>query len=121
MKLKLIISSSLLLLIGQIMSASVTYRVYATREGLVGSKTANGHIIQSNDHFCALPSRTVLDSNGSYTYTVTIRNPANGAVANNVPIWDIGPWNTKDNYWHTPRAEFSDLSLGLPEAQAAYQ
>lgn len=97
-----------------------TYRIYATREGLVGNKTANGHIIQSRDHFVALPSGTVLDCNGCSTYTVTLKNPANGSTVTE-KIYDVGPWNTKDNYWHTPRAEFSSLALGLPEAQAAYQ
>jgi hypothetical protein len=97
-----------------------TYRIYATREGLVGAKTANGHIIQSRDHFVALPSGTVLDCNGCSTYTVTLKNPANGLSVTE-RIYDVGPWNTKDNYWHTPRAEFTSLALGLPEAQAAYQ
>ncbi len=97
-----------------------TYRIYATREGLVGAKTANGHIIQSRDHFVALPSGTVLDCNGCSTYTVTLKNPANGLTVTE-RIYDVGPWNTKDNYWHTPRAEFTSLALGLPEAQAAYQ
>jgi hypothetical protein len=104
-----------------LIAAPPTYHVYATREGLVGGTTANGHVIQSNDHFCALPSGTVLNSLGGTTYTVTIRNPANGAVASNVPVWDIGPWNIHDNYWHSPRAEFTSLARGLPEAQAAYQ
>ncbi len=97
-----------------------TYRIYATREGLVGQRTANGHIIQSRDHFVALPSNTVLDCNGCSTYTVTLKNPSTGATVTE-KIYDVGPWNTKDNYWHTPRAEFSSLALGLPEAQAAYQ
>jgi len=97
-----------------------TYHIYATREGLVGGRTANGHIIQSRDHFVALPSGTVLDCNGCSTYTVTLNNPANGLSVTE-KIYDVGPWNTRDNYWHTPRAEFSSLALGLPEAQAAYQ
>src|SRR5947209_5884155 len=70
-----------------------TYRIYATREGLVGGRTSNGHIITSRDHFCALPSTTVVNCNGCYTYTVNIRNVSNGRVVNNVPIWDVGPWN----------------------------
>ncbi|MDB6029559.1 MAG: hypothetical protein JWM68_5782 [Verrucomicrobiales bacterium] len=97
-----------------------TYHIYATREGLVGNRTANGHTIVSRDHFVALPSGTVLDCNGCSTYTVTLKNPANGNTVTE-KIYDVGPWNTKDNYWHTPRAEFSSLALGLPEAQAAYQ
>lgn len=100
--------------------AAPTYHVYATREGLVGYTTANGHVIQPYDNFVALPSGSVLNSNGGYTYTVNITNPANGWVATNVPVWDVGPWNTDDNYWHSPRVIFGDLPIGLPEAQAAY-
>lgn len=37
-----------------------TYRVFATREGLVGGTTANGHVIRERDHFVALPSRRGL-------------------------------------------------------------
>lgn len=99
----------------------VTYRIYATREGLVGQKTANGHIITSRDHFVALPSSTVLNCNGCSTYTVNIRYPANGRTVSNVRVYDVGPWNTQDNYWKSPRAIFNDLPQGLPEAQAAYQ
>ena|GEM_PF-1091452 len=114
-------SGLLLLLCAELVFADPpTYRVFATREGLVGHTTANGHVIVPNDRFVALPSTSVLNPKGGYTYTVTIRNPANGLVATNVPVWDVGPWNTNDNYWHEPRAMFTDLPLGLPEAQAAY-
>jgi len=97
-----------------------TYSIYATREGLVGNHTANGHLIASHDHFVALPSNTVLDCNGCSTYTVFLKNPSNGSSVTE-KIYDVGPWNTKDNYWHSPRAEFTSLALGMPEAQAAYQ
>lgn len=110
----------LLSLLPTVAFAAPTYRVFATREGLVGQRTANGHIIQSHDHFVALPSSSVLNPNGGYTYTVTVRNPANGRVASNVPVWDVGPWNTDDNYWHYPRAMFGDLPVGRAEADAAY-
>ncbi|MDB6027057.1 MAG: hypothetical protein JWM68_3280, partial [Verrucomicrobiales bacterium] len=122
MKIKSIVASGLLFWSGmQALTAAVTYQIFATREGLVGGTTANGHVIQSRDHFCALPSGTSLNSLGGRTYTVTIRNPRNGRVASNVPQWDIGPWNTKDNYWHDPRAMWSSLDRGTPEAEAAYQ
>jgi hypothetical protein len=122
MKIKNILSAGLLLCLGaQALNAQVTYHIYATREGLVGNHTANGHLIVSRDHFCALPSGTVLNSNGGTTYTVNLSNPANGRTKANVPVWDVGPWNTTDNYWHTPRAAWTDLARGLPEAQAAYQ
>lgn len=116
------LASGLLLLIAArvVFADPPTYRVFATREGLVGHTTANGHVIVANDRFVALPSTTVLNARGGYTYTVTIRNPNNGQVAANVPVWDVGPWNISDNYWHEPRAIFGDLPVGLPEAEAAY-
>ncbi|MFC8824591.1 hypothetical protein ACFT9I_04430 [Streptomyces sp. NPDC057137] len=95
-------------------------RVFATREGLVGGTTANGHIIQPNDHFVALPSRRGLSPNGSGQYSVQVCGPARCETA---PVWDVGPWNTKDDYWNpSPTREmFKDLPQGKPEAQAAYE
>lgn len=124
MKSKLFLLSGVCLLLGlESLTAQVTYRVYATRLGLVGNTTANGHVIQQNDQFVALPSRTVLNSLGGTTYTVTITNPANGQTATNVPVWDVGPWNCDDNYWSQNRSSIIQPSLprGLPQAQAAYQ
>ncbi|MFB6949801.1 hypothetical protein ACFCXP_09245 [Streptomyces niveus] len=95
-------------------------RVFATREGLVGGTTANGHIIKPNDHFVALPSRRGLSPNGSSQYSVQVCGPARCETA---PVWDVGPWNTKDDYWNpSPTREmFKDLPQGRPEAQAAYE
>lgn len=109
------------MLLATVASAGPTYRIYGTREGLVGNRTANGHTIVSYDRFCALPSGKSLDCNGCRSKTVTITNPANGKTASNVPVWDVGPWNTKDDYWNSPREYFSGIALGVPEAQAAYQ
>ncbi len=41
-------------------AAALNYRVFATREGLAGFTTANGHVIAERDHFVALPSRRAL-------------------------------------------------------------
>src|SRR5258708_20018692 len=107
MKNKMLVDSGLFFLLNSetlaLFATPPTYHVYTTREGLVGGTTANGHVIQSHDHFVALPSGTVLNGNGGYTYTVTIRNPGNGRVPNEVPFWAIGPWNPKHNYCHNPR------------------
>lgn len=96
-------------------------RVFATREGLVGGTTANGRRIVPRDHFAALPSRRGLSPNntGDYTLVVCARN-LRCAWA---PVWDVGPWNTKDDYWNPSiaRQSFQQLPQGLPEAQAAYQ
>ncbi|MHB8605595.1 MAG: fibronectin type III domain-containing protein [Thermoplasmatota archaeon] len=100
----------------------VTCHVFATREGLVGGTTANGHTIVSHDHFVALPSPRALGTDGGHEFMVTIKNPANGDTATE-PVWDTGPWNTKDDYWApaTVRESWTDLPQCKPEAQAAYQ
>jgi hypothetical protein len=94
-----------------------TMRVWATREGLVGARTANGHVIEPNDRFVALPSRRVLNELGGYDYTVTIHYKGRSAT---VPVWDLGPWNIRDNYWDPSRELFADLQRWMPQAQAAY-
>ncbi len=95
-----------------------TYKVYATREGLVGYTTANGHKIQPNDRFVSLPSWTVLNDKGKSDYQVRITAPnGKSAVA---PVWDTGPWNFKDNYWHNPRSQFKDIAVGVPQAEKAF-
>ncbi|HEY4455619.1 MAG TPA: hypothetical protein VGN81_15010 [Pseudonocardiaceae bacterium] len=99
-------------------AAAESYKVYATDEGLVGQETSNGHIIQPNDHFVALPSRSALSPQGSTSYSVQVCGPTRCETA---PVWDTGPWNIQDDYWDAHRAEFTDLPQGEPEAQAAYQ
>jgi hypothetical protein len=101
-------------------ASAFSARVYATREGLVGGTTANGHVIKGDDHFVALPSRRVLSPNGSGQYSVQVCGPARCETA---PVWDVGPWNTHDDHWNlsAQREQWKDLPQGLPEAQAAYQ
>jgi hypothetical protein len=103
-------------------SVGVTSRVYATREGLVGGTTANGHVIVSRDHFVALPSRRGLSPKGTGDYTVRVCTTS-GSRCEFAPVWDVGPWNTTDDYWNPAgvRQSWTDLPQGLPEAQAAYQ
>ena len=82
-------------------NSSTWYYVLATREGLVGKKTATGMIIQETDIFVALPSRQGLNK------TVQLYNPVND-LSLIAPVRDVGPWNTKDPYWATnsrPQAE----------------
>jgi len=93
-------------------------RIFATREGLVGGRTANGSVIQPNDHFVALPSRRALSSNGGGEYTVRVC--ANGRC-DLAPVRDVGPWNIRDNHWWRPRDQWNKLKRGLPQAQAAYE
>ncbi|MGW9441182.1 SH3 domain-containing protein [Streptomyces sp. NPDC055607] len=97
-----------------------TYRLFATREGLVGGTTANGHVIRERDHFVALPSRRMLASDGGREYRVRLCYKGRCETA---PVWDVGPWNTRDDYWNPPaqRETWRDLPQGRPEAQAAFQ
>jgi hypothetical protein len=97
-----------------------SYRVFATREGLVGGTTANGHVIAEKDQFVALPSGQALDGDGKGDYSVRLCTAAGRCAT--VPVWDIGPWNTDDDYWNAapPRKDFADVPQGTPEAQAAY-
>ena len=102
--------------------APLTYRIYATREGLVGGTTANGHVIRSYDRFVALPSRRALASKGGSEYQVRVCY-ARTAKCTTTSVWDVGPWNTKDDYWNPSsiREMWKTLPQGKPEAQAAYQ
>jgi hypothetical protein len=102
-------------------TAALTYKIYATREGLVGGTTANGHVITSRDHFVALPSGRGLSPKASGSYTVRVCKTDNSRCEY-APVWDVGPWNTKDDYWNpaSVRAEYKDLPQGQPEAYAAY-
>jgi hypothetical protein len=102
-------------------SAPLRYKVFATREGLAGGTTANGHVISDRDHFVALPSRRALSPKNTSDYSVKVC-AANGRCAF-APVWDVGPWNTRDDYWNpaTQRQQWADLPQGVPAAQAAYR
>ncbi|SCL51013.1 hypothetical protein GA0070606_1728 [Micromonospora citrea] len=100
----------------------LTFRVYATRIGLVGETTANGHTIVPRDHFVALPSRRGLAPRDTGDYTVRVCTTS-GSRCEYAPVWDVGPWNTRDDYWNLSavRENWKDLPQGQPQAQAAYQ
>jgi hypothetical protein len=106
---------------GAVSAQALTYRVFATREGLVGGRTANGHIIGNRDHFVALPSRRGLNATaGGRTYQVRVCYQRTGRCET-APVWDVGPWNTRDDYWNpsSTRQMWKSLPQGTPEAQAA--
>jgi hypothetical protein len=94
--------------------------VFATREGLVGRTTANGHVIRPRDRFVALPSRRSLSAKGGREFQVRLTHKGNSVVA---PVWDVGPWNVRDDHWSfsSQRERWRDLPRGLPQAQAAFQ
>jgi hypothetical protein len=105
---------------GSAQAPPLSFRVFATREGLVGSSTANGHVIGPRDNFVALPSRRALAPRGVGDYSVKVCAPTGRCAF--APVWDVGPWNTRDDYWNpTPqRQQWGDLPQGLPQAQAAH-
>ncbi|MGQ9548711.1 MAG: hypothetical protein ACUVSY_15895 [Roseiflexus sp.] len=95
-----------------------TFTVHATRLGLVGRRTANGHRIVKRDRFVALPCVCVLSSRGGSEYMVRVTYQGRSAVA---PVYDVGPWNTHDNYWDPQEQRyFSDLRQGWPQDHAAF-
>lgn len=98
-------------------SLAPTYRIRATRMGLVGERTANGHIIKPNDWFVSLPSFRSLSSKGGGEYMARLSYKGKSVV---VPVWEVGPWNTRDDYWNVNRERFADLPVGWPEDHAAY-
>jgi hypothetical protein len=102
-------------------TAALTYKIFGTREGLTGHTTANGHVITSRDHFVALPSGRGLSPKASGSYSVRVCKTDNSRCEY-APVWDVGPWNTKDDYWNpaSVRYEYKDLPQGQPEAYAAY-
>ncbi|MCY9787685.1 hypothetical protein KIK06_27790 [Nocardiopsis sp. EMB25] len=107
--------------------------LFATRIGLVGGRTANGHTIRPDDHFVALPSRRALANRGGGEYTVRVcttgalgptvpRGVPDDHVARcaYLPVWDVGPWNITDDHWNESRQSWPELLHGRPQAQAAY-
>ena len=102
-------------------TAPLSYSVFATREGLVGGTTANGHVIVERDKFVALPSRRALSPRDTNDYSVKVC--ASNGRCSFAPVWDIGPWNTRDDYWNPGniRQNWGDLPQGVPQAQAAYR
>lgn len=84
-------------------------RVKATREGLVGKKTAIGWKINSHVPFVALPSGVALRQ------WVEVTNPLNGRTVKAL-VLDVGPWNIDDDEYvfggSRPQAETGKDSLG---------
>jgi hypothetical protein len=123
-----------------------TYKVFGTREGLVGGTTSSGHVIVANDHFVSLPAcvkttctwLTPGTTHSTYGYVtdcgskcyVIVRNPANN-VCRVEPVLDRGPWFNVDNYWNSASNRFVNkkiaakgldysLAQGYPADAAAF-
>jgi len=79
--------------------APPSYTVVASREGLIGHRTASGLIIKPDSVFVALPSRSALRR------IVVVEYQGRRVEA---PVLDVGPHYTRDPYWRLdrrPRAE----------------
>ena len=100
-----------------VMDPAPTVRLWATRVGLVGQTTANGHVVQERDRFVALPSKRVLNARGARDYEVQLTYGGRSVIA---PVWDVGPWNMRDDYWNDSREGFADLPRWTPQAEAAF-
>jgi hypothetical protein len=85
------------------MAPSPWQRVYATREGLIGKRTATGHLIGAESLFVALPHPGALGKH------VEIRHGTRAIVA---PVLDVGPWNTDDDYWMSGRRPAAERGQG---------
>jgi hypothetical protein len=76
--------------------------VLATREGLLGQKTASGYHVDEYVPFVALPSDAALRQ------WVALTNPANGKRCKAL-VLDVGPWNIHDHAYvfggQRPQAE----------------
>jgi hypothetical protein len=83
--------------------------VKATREGLVGGKTASGYVIDTVVPFVALPSTHAL---GKF---VRVTNPITGKSTMAI-VLDVGPWNTHDDAYvlqgERPKAETATDEFG---------
>lgn len=94
-----------------------TFRVRATRQGMIGGRTANGYVIPPRARFVSLPSWSVLSTRGRDEYQVRISYRGRSSV---VPVYDVGPYSGRDDYWDQQRDGFPDLERGWPMDHAAY-
>ncbi len=82
------------------------HTVYATREGLVGKKTASGLVICSDSLFVALPSRSALGR------TVEVIYSGKSVICT---VEDVGPHSINDVYWQKNTRPLSESGKRVPE------
>lgn len=80
-------------------------RVKATREGLIGGKTASGYIIDTVVPFVALPSTKAL---GRF-----VKIQANGHTVLAI-VLDVGPWNEHDDEYVFQILTNDTTAWGMP-------
>jgi hypothetical protein len=78
-------------------------RVFATREGEIGRRTATGLTIAPESLFVALPHPCALGRQVEVRYR-------NRAIV--VPVLDVGPWNVHDAYWEASGRPAAERGLG---------
>jgi hypothetical protein len=71
------------------MADPIVHTVRATREGLLGQRTASGYVIDRAMPYVALPA------NALYRF-VRVTNPSNGKSCIAI-VLEKGPWNIDDN------------------------
>lgn len=90
-------------------------RVKATREGLIGGKTASGYKVDDVVPFVALPAKRALHK------FVKLYNPENGNSCIAI-VLDVGPWNTDDESYvflnARPQSETGVDRTGRPTNKA---
>ena len=79
--------------------------VYATREGLIGKRTATGHKIKKKDIFVALPSRKALHK----TVVVSYKN-----IKVICEVLDVGPHSISDQYWLKNKRPLAEKGKRIP-------
>lgn len=124
------------------MTGPGTYKLTATREGLVGGMTSSGHTILPNDHFVSLPACTTtscpwLDPGelperwgnrtecGDRCYVKVINEDTGSCEV--APVLDTGPWFTVDDWWRPTNERYlnslatnpNTLPQGVTGASAA--
>ncbi len=90
--------------------------VKATREGILGGKTASGWIINNSVPFVALPSHAALRQ-WVRVWNTAVADPATGsAVEVKALVLDVGPWNENDDAYvfggSRPQAETGTDTTG---------
>lgn len=99
------------------LAAAPTFRIRGTRQGMIGGRTANGTIIPPRARFVSLPCWCALNPKGQTNYSVRLTYRGRSTV---VPVWDVGPYSGRDDYWNVPRTGYPDLERGWPMDHAAF-
>ncbi|MDQ3569740.1 MAG: hypothetical protein M3396_03795 [Actinomycetota bacterium] len=109
-----------------------TYRVFATQYQPIIPGSVEVAVPDKCVKFAARRDSTNLSRFGcssGYRLDLDYRVKVTRASGQSsvLPVNEVGPWNVDDNYWNPsggdsprPRRRFTDLPLGMPEAQAAF-